>query len=82
MSHAPVAVPDRLVAIRAFRQSTPETLVAQLGRDRFRHLYVDGGQTIQGFLRAGLLDDITVTVIPCCSVRAGRCSGHWVATSN
>jgi len=28
------------------------------------HLYVDGGQTIQGFLRAGLLDDITVTVIP------------------
>jgi dihydrofolate reductase len=25
---------------------------------------VDGGQTIQGFLSAGLLDDITVTVIP------------------
>jgi len=64
MSHAPVAVPIALSKSVHSVQSTPETLVAQLGRDRFRHLYVDGGQTIQGFLRAGLLDDITVTVIP------------------
>jgi len=64
MSHAPVAIPVALSKSVHSVQSTPETLVAQLGRDAFRHLYVDGGQTIQGFLRAGLLDDITVTVIP------------------
>jgi dihydrofolate reductase len=64
MSHAPVAIPVALSKSVHSVQSTPERLAAQLGRDSFRHLYVDGGQTIQGFLRAGLLDDITVTVIP------------------
>ena len=27
-------------------------------------MYVDGGMTIQGFLSEGLVDEITVTVIP------------------
>ena len=64
MSHAPVAIPTDLSASVHSVQTTPATLVAQLGQAGFRHLYVDGGQTIQGFLRAALLDDITVTVIP------------------
>jgi dihydrofolate reductase len=34
-----------------------------MGRKTFG-LYVDGGKTIQGFLAAGLVDDITITVIP------------------
>jgi dihydrofolate reductase len=29
-----------------------------------RHLYIDGGRTIQGFLRAGLITELTITVIP------------------
>jgi dihydrofolate reductase len=29
-----------------------------------RHIYVDGGKTIQGFLNAGLVDDITITQLP------------------
>jgi dihydrofolate reductase len=29
-----------------------------------RHLYVDGGKTIQGFLRAGLIDELTITRVP------------------
>jgi dihydrofolate reductase len=64
MSHAPVSVPARLVGTVHSFQGTAEALVARLGRDGFRHLYVDGGQTIQGFLRASLLDDITITVVP------------------
>ena len=31
---------------------------------RARHIYLDGGQTIQGFLRAGLVDELTITRIP------------------
>jgi dihydrofolate reductase len=27
-------------------------------------VYVDGGKTIRSFLRAGLLDEITITTIP------------------
>ena len=64
LSHAPVAIPIDLSASVHSVQATPGDLVARLGREGFRHLYVDGGQTIQGFLRAGLLDDITVTVVP------------------
>lgn len=39
-------------------------LAAHLEASGARHAYVDGGQVVQGFLREGLLDAITVTRIP------------------
>ena len=44
--------------------SSPEELVQQLARDGARHLYVDGGKTIQSFLRAGLIQEMTITRVP------------------
>lgn len=64
MSRAPVAVPAPLAASVHVHQGTAESLVDVLAGKGFRQLYVDGGLTIQGFLRAGLLDEITVTVVP------------------
>ena len=64
LSHAPLTIPVAVAASVHSFQGTVEALVAKLGKAGFRHLYVDGGQTIQGFLRAGVLDDITITVIP------------------
>lgn len=64
LSHAPVSVPPALVGSVHSVQGTPAALVARLGQQGTRHLYVDGGQTIQGFLRLGLLDEITITVVP------------------
>ncbi|HYB79475.1 MAG TPA: dihydrofolate reductase family protein [Thermoplasmata archaeon] len=43
---------------------TPQQVVSHLGRRGFRHLYVDGGKTIQGFLRAGRVDRLIVTRVP------------------
>ena len=43
---------------------TPEEIVARLGADGARHLYVDGGETIQRFLRAGLIDRLVITRVP------------------
>jgi dihydrofolate reductase len=43
---------------------TLETLVEQLGKLGARHVYVDGGAAIRGFLAAGLLDYLTVSVVP------------------
>ena len=64
MSRAPVSIPIGLThSVHSF-QGTPQALVEQLHSRGLHHLYVDGGQTIQSFLRAGLLDDITITVIP------------------
>lgn len=42
----------------------PADLASELGSKGLRHLYVDGGLTIQSFLAAGLIDDITITTIP------------------
>ena len=43
---------------------TPEEIVARLGADGARHLYVDGGDTIQRFMRAGLIDRLVITRVP------------------
>ena len=42
----------------------PTELVARLASEGAGHLYIDGGVTIQRFLRARLIDEITVTYIP------------------
>ena len=34
------------------------------GYDEFAHIYVDGGVTIQRFLRAGLIDRLIITRVP------------------
>jgi dihydrofolate reductase len=39
-------------------------LLKRLSGEGAEHVYVDGGTTIQGFLSEGLVDEITVTVIP------------------
>jgi dihydrofolate reductase len=38
--------------------------VATLAASGAHHLYVDGGITIQGFLRAGLVDRLIITRVP------------------
>lgn len=42
----------------------PKDLVKHLSVKGLNRLYVDGGLTIQSFLTAGLINEITVTVIP------------------
>ena len=42
----------------------PAEIVSQLAARGIRHVYVDGGATIQGFLRAGLIQRLIITRIP------------------
>ena len=42
----------------------PAQIVSTLAKRGFKHLYIDGGITIQRFLNAGLIDRITVTRVP------------------
>ena len=42
----------------------PADIVARLARSGSQHLYVDGGITVQRFLRAGLVDRLIVTRVP------------------
>lgn len=43
---------------------TPRKLLAALENRGARHIYVDGGTTIQNFLRDGLINDLTITRVP------------------
>lgn len=42
----------------------PAEIVAKLAASGAHHLYVDGGITIQGFLRAGLVQRLIITRVP------------------
>jgi dihydrofolate reductase len=42
----------------------PAEIVAKLAAQGSKHLYVDGGITVQGFLRAGLVQRLTITRVP------------------
>ena len=43
---------------------SPAEIVSQLAASGAHHLYVDGGITIQGFLRAGLIQRLIITRVP------------------
>ncbi len=45
-------------------KGSQEALVEKLSAEGVRRVYLDGGKTIQGFLRAGLVSDILITTIP------------------
>jgi len=53
------------VAASVERLSGPPTaIVSQLSARDLRHIYVDGGITIQEFLRAGVIQRIVITRVP------------------
>ena len=56
----PPGVPDSVT----HSWEPPAELLKRLSNEGADHVYVDGGKTIQGFLSEGLVDEITVTVIP------------------
>jgi dihydrofolate reductase len=46
------------------RAGDPATIIAELAADGAPNLYIDGGITIQRFLRAGLIERLIVTRVP------------------
>ena len=42
----------------------PADILSRLEARGIRHVYVDGGITIQRFLRAGLIQSLTITRVP------------------
>ena len=57
LSAAPAATVEQM-------SGEPPAIVAELASRGMNHLYVDGGITIQQFLRAGLVDHLVITRVP------------------
>ena len=51
-------------AICELMSGSPEEVVSRLSQRGMQHLYIDGGVTIQGFLKAHLIQRIIITRIP------------------
>lgn len=45
-------------------QGTPSQIDEELHRKGYKNLYIDGGLTIQSFLRDDLIDELTLTKLP------------------
>ena len=63
LSTRPLA-PAPAGAVVEHLSGSPDEIVSQLEARRIRHAYVDGGITVQRFLRAGLVQRIIITRVP------------------
>ena len=57
-------IPENVSASVEIMRGSPAEVLGQLLQHGVRHCYIDGGKTIQGFLNAGLIDEMTITQIP------------------
>jgi dihydrofolate reductase len=64
MSRAWKQLPASCPASVSLTDRSAAEVAAALRKGGTRHVYVDGGLTIQGFLAAGLIDEMTITTIP------------------
>ena len=46
------------------KSELPNDIYNNLKNSGAKHLYIDGGKTIQGFLNSGLIDEIIITRVP------------------
>jgi dihydrofolate reductase len=56
--------PAPIGAVVEHLAGTPERISSTLAARGIGHIYVDGGITIQGFLRAGLIQRLVITRVP------------------
>lgn len=66
LSHSltPADIPPHLTDRVRLSTLSPAALMAELATQGWTRVYVDGGSLIHSFLRAGLVQDMTLTVIP------------------
>ena len=61
---ADTPVPEHLQGKVRFSKQTPEQVMELLAAENRHRIYVDGGQIIQSFLRAGLVHDMILSTMP------------------
>jgi dihydrofolate reductase len=64
LSHNPVTIPPHLPDTVTHSSESPEVLLDRLSANGVEHGYVDGGNTIHGYLAKSLIDEVTTTTVP------------------
>ncbi len=60
----PADIPARLEGKVELTNLAPTALMEVLYLKDYKHAYVDGGKLVQSFIREGLVEDMTITLIP------------------
>lgn len=63
-SLGPDAIPAALADKVRLSPARPMRLVAALKEEGWKNIYVDGGSVVQSFLRADLIQEVTITTVP------------------
>jgi len=64
LSNSMASVPEGYEDKIQITKGTPHEISDQLLNEGHHQIYVDGGQVIQAFLEAGLIDEMVITTIP------------------
>ncbi|MFA6303227.1 MAG: dihydrofolate reductase family protein [Legionella sp.] len=64
LSSEPIDIPNHLKENVTNSDKKPHELMYELAEQNIQHIYLDGGITIQNFLRESLVDEITITIVP------------------
>jgi dihydrofolate reductase len=64
LTHRHLQIPTNLVKKAEAMSGAPKDIVNKLAKRGLHHLYVDGGQTIQEFLRAGAVCELIISQLP------------------
>jgi len=64
LSSEGVEIPKNLSKTVTTMSASPSEVVRRLSERGYKHLYIDGGSTIQNFIRDGLIRQLIITRVP------------------
>jgi len=64
LTSQPLSIPTSIPTTVSAMSGSPHAVVQALSNKGYQHLYIDGGKTVQGFIRAGLIQTLIITIIP------------------
>jgi len=65
LSNSLTSIPEKLKGKVILIKGPLKEVIEQIHEKGFYSLYIDGGRTIQSFLKEDLIDEMTITIIPC-----------------
>ena len=64
LSHSLKALPENLSTKTTLLKGNPHEILDQIHEKGYFKLYIDGGKTVQDFLKEDLIDELRITTIP------------------